>query len=275
MNPQRVWLMFSLLTCSRLWSYLLQFYKWGSLLPLNVSTIFFFSRKFLFFFFFFKLLFIYLTEREREHKQGQEEREKQAPRCAESLTQGLIPGPWDHDLSQRQPLHRLSHPGAPGSFFFHRRCSISQHSRMFWMEDCWGLLHVAIPSSVRHSPDTPLVASIHTAAPHLGSIPPIPRSLTMGSLSLPPASSLAHPDSLGASVLSHCSAFMHSPHAFYLFVLVTLLPEHLVQAAAPFSVPCDTCWLLAALTSRFCNVLLVSTLNSELFEVQNIILLFL
>ena len=29
------------------------------------------------------------------------------------LMRGLIPGPWDHDLSQRQMLNHLSHPGAP------------------------------------------------------------------------------------------------------------------------------------------------------------------
>ena len=30
------------------------------------------------------------------------------------LMRGLIPGSWDHDLSQRQMLNHLSHPGAPG-----------------------------------------------------------------------------------------------------------------------------------------------------------------
>ena len=30
---------------------------------------------------------------------------------------GLIPGPWDHDLSQRQRLNQLSHPGAPFILF--------------------------------------------------------------------------------------------------------------------------------------------------------------
>ena len=29
------------------------------------------------------------------------------------VMQGLIPGPWDHDLSQRQMLNHLSHPGTP------------------------------------------------------------------------------------------------------------------------------------------------------------------
>lgn len=39
---------FSINMFSRLWLYLLQFYKWGPLLPLNVATIFCFSRRFLF-----------------------------------------------------------------------------------------------------------------------------------------------------------------------------------------------------------------------------------
>ena len=36
----------------------------------------------------------------REEGQREKEREKQG-----SLMQGWIPGPWDHDLSQRQMLH--------------------------------------------------------------------------------------------------------------------------------------------------------------------------
>ena len=54
-------------------------------------------------FFFLKMFFIYLTEKVREHKQEQQrEREKQAPHWARCLIRGLIPGLWDHDLSQRQ-----------------------------------------------------------------------------------------------------------------------------------------------------------------------------
>ena len=56
-----------------------------------------------------KTLFIYLTERERqrerEHKQGDWEREKQASRRAGSPMWGSIPGPGNHDLSQRQTLN--------------------------------------------------------------------------------------------------------------------------------------------------------------------------
>ena len=40
------------------------------------------------------------------------EREKWAPHWAGIPMLSLIPGPWNHDLSQRQMLNRLSHPGA-------------------------------------------------------------------------------------------------------------------------------------------------------------------
>ena len=42
--------------------------------------------------------------------------EKQASHWAGSPTQGSILGPWDHEVSQRQILSQLSHPGAPGDF---------------------------------------------------------------------------------------------------------------------------------------------------------------
>ena len=47
----------------------------------------------------------------------QREREKQTPGWAERLMQGSIPGLQDHDLSQRQALNQLSHPGALGFLF--------------------------------------------------------------------------------------------------------------------------------------------------------------
>ena len=58
--------------------------------------------------------FIYLRERERQHKQGegQRQREKQTPHRAGNPMWDLIPGSQDHNLSQRQMLNRLSHPGA-------------------------------------------------------------------------------------------------------------------------------------------------------------------
>ena len=58
---------------------------------------------------------IFLFESEREHKQEERqrerEREKQTPHRAGSLIRGWIPGPLDHDLSQRQTFNQLSHPG--------------------------------------------------------------------------------------------------------------------------------------------------------------------
>ena len=44
---------------------------------------------------------------------GQREREKQTLCWAGSPILGWIPGPRDHDLSYRQMLNWLSHPGAP------------------------------------------------------------------------------------------------------------------------------------------------------------------
>ena len=61
-----------------------------------------------FFFYFLKILFIW--ERERE----QRERENQTPHWVGSLTWDSIPGPWDHDLSQRQTFNQLNHLGTPG-----------------------------------------------------------------------------------------------------------------------------------------------------------------
>ena len=58
--------------------------------------------------------FIYL----REHKSGEKgrgrEREKVIPCWAWNLTWGLIPGPWDHDLSWSQMLRVIQ---APPPFF--------------------------------------------------------------------------------------------------------------------------------------------------------------
>ena len=60
------------------------------------------------------------------HKQGeqQREREKQASHWARSPVWGLISGSWDHDLSQRQMLNRLSHPGALTCRLFKAHCLI-------------------------------------------------------------------------------------------------------------------------------------------------------
>ena len=57
----------------------------------------------LLFFYYFKKHFIYLFMKDRE-RQRHRQREKQAPSWG-ILMWGSIPGPRDHDLSQRQPLN--------------------------------------------------------------------------------------------------------------------------------------------------------------------------
>ena len=52
-------------------------------------------------FFLFFNDFIYLFERERENEQEEGEGEAGAPLGRDPMP-GLIPGTWDHDLSQRQ-----------------------------------------------------------------------------------------------------------------------------------------------------------------------------
>ena len=60
----------------------------------------------------FFLMILFLWEREKE-SMSKEERERETPHWAGSPTQGSIPGPWDHDLSRREALTRLSPPGTP------------------------------------------------------------------------------------------------------------------------------------------------------------------
>ena len=38
-----------------------------------------------------------------------------------------IPGPRDHDLSRRQMLNQLSHPGAPASLYFKMNSVFAPH----------------------------------------------------------------------------------------------------------------------------------------------------
>ena len=57
---------------------------------------------------FLNKIFIYLFMRDTE-RQSHRQREKH-----QNLMQDSIPGPWDHDLCQRQAdVQSLSHPGAP------------------------------------------------------------------------------------------------------------------------------------------------------------------
>jgi len=49
---------------------------------------------------------------------GEGQRERQTPRWAGGPVWDSVPGPWGHDLSWRQTLDQLSHPGAPIVSFF-------------------------------------------------------------------------------------------------------------------------------------------------------------
>ena len=65
---------------------------------------------------FFLKKFLFIWQKERKHKQGEQQRarEKKASYWAENLMWDLISGPWDHNLSWRQMLNQLSHPGTWG-----------------------------------------------------------------------------------------------------------------------------------------------------------------
>ena len=60
------------------------------------------------------LFFNYLSDRERvcerTQEQGERERSRLPPCWAGSQMQGLIPGPWIHDLNCRQMLNQLKPP---------------------------------------------------------------------------------------------------------------------------------------------------------------------
>jgi len=68
------------------------------------------------FYFFFKG-FIYFEREKAQAGAGAGQRERQASRWAGGPMRGSIPGRFDHDMSRRQPLNKLSHPGAPGTYF--------------------------------------------------------------------------------------------------------------------------------------------------------------
>ena len=75
------------------------------------------------------------THTQVEKEQREEEREKQSPCWAGSPMWGLIPGPWDHDLSQRQLLNQLSHPDTPRVIYLSNQRVVST----FKWTSCVGL----------------------------------------------------------------------------------------------------------------------------------------
>ncbi|XP_073747638.1 transmembrane protein 156 isoform X2 [Callorhinus ursinus] len=94
--------------------------------------------------------FIYLFMRDRE-------REREAEREAGSQGAGspmrdLIPGPWDNDLSPRQTLNHLSHPGAPTSALL--RGQDSEELRTLNVRVISGTLKRMLPELVNSRPPT-------------------------------------------------------------------------------------------------------------------------
>ena len=65
---------------------------------------------------------------------------------------GSIPGPWDHDLSQRQWLNPLSHKGAPEGSAFSRTFPASNFLRRKWKTCGIPWLTELQASSHRNSP---------------------------------------------------------------------------------------------------------------------------
>ena len=63
---------------------------------------------------FLRFLFFYLRQREKAQAGREAEGEGEADSVlSREPNAGSIPGPQDHDLSQRQTLNWLSHPDAP------------------------------------------------------------------------------------------------------------------------------------------------------------------
>ena len=78
-------------------------------------------------FHFLKIFHVFIWERDRYRERTREsisKREEQAPHWAGNQmrwgAQGWMPGPWDHDLSQRQIINRLCEPPrCPADFHFY------------------------------------------------------------------------------------------------------------------------------------------------------------
>ena len=84
---------------------------------------------------------------EREHERGEGQREKQTPQGAGSGMWDSILEVRDHDLSRRQSLNQLSHPGTQitnifDRLYFFRAVLGSQKNYM----DCKKISHVLLPT---------------------------------------------------------------------------------------------------------------------------------
>ena len=101
-----------------------------------------------------RILFDWQRERERAcshvHAQvgrlaGRRRGRGRLPCWMGSPTWVLIPGPWDHYLSQRQMLNWLSHPGSPNLNFLKTEMSFpSDLSQLLQTNDLWWLFLIIL-----------------------------------------------------------------------------------------------------------------------------------
>lgn len=77
-----------------------------------------------------KIFYSFTWETEREQAgEGAEGQVEAGSLLRREPDKGLIPGPWDHDLSRKQMLHQLSHPGSPLLLDLMQRTHLG-HSKM-------------------------------------------------------------------------------------------------------------------------------------------------
>ena len=82
---------------------------------------------------------IYLFEKEQARERAEAEGQADFPLTGSPM-QGSIPGLWDHDLSRRQMLNRLSHPGTPSWYHSDTVIRGSELISQWPFQFCWKML---------------------------------------------------------------------------------------------------------------------------------------
>lgn len=90
---------------------------------------------------FLKRFYLIIWEKAREHKQGRGSERSGRPTEQGCPTWGLVPAPWDHNLSQRQRLNWLSPPDTP-------KCIFNKENLAFFLLGCISC-HSKLQSSKR------------------------------------------------------------------------------------------------------------------------------
>ena len=89
---------------------------------------------------FFLRIFIWDWVKERKNRWAGwtgEQEEKHTPHWAGNLMWDSISGPWDHDLSKRERLNWLSHPGAPKFGIFKSKMITCALQCFLYIEFCF------------------------------------------------------------------------------------------------------------------------------------------